>query len=193
MKAVVNRALRRAVVLAQESGLFSGVKPFFKSVLLEGTLPLSSVVSNMSFAGFIDEKCNEFKLVEGLRDAVKPGWQWVLHPDKDELPNEREALAGLHVLLGSRDFERYLARFRPAEVERAMNFYRGSLNRMTIGDIERHSTEAGLKTLAFIPFTEKAHAEFLAASVFRIARENYPTLTIQDLSAPFVPVVQAKL
>ncbi|MDA8171762.1 MAG: class I SAM-dependent methyltransferase [Nitrospiraceae bacterium] len=359
MKPMVNRALRRAVMLAQESDLFSGVKPFLKSVLLEGTLPLSSVVSGRSFANFMDEKGNEFKLIEGLRDAIKPGWQWVLQPDKEELPNSKKVHArslaaedsvkkalsflecfgfriegktaleigcddgsksfslaaqgaahvtgsdiagyyvhgvedapdsaqkklnyleelrnvigaayddsaagrvrfvedditesGLpsssfdficswevlehvreparlfaqigrllrpggiafheynpffsingghswctldflwgHVLLRDKDFERYVTRFRPEEAKGALGFYREGLNRMTLGDLERQSDGAGLKTLAILPWAERAHLELLSARAFRLARENYPAIKANDLAAPFVWVVQEK-
>lgn len=361
MKTVLSRGLRRAVVLAQESGLFAGLKPYLKSVLLEGALPLSSVAANRSLGGFTDELGNEFNLTEGLRDAVKPGWQWVLKPDKNELPDDKKVRAGYgaardsvkkalsflelfdfhlegktvlevgcwngarsfslssmgagrvtgsdvsgyyvrggdkdgaagreksiylgalreavravcrpagptgegvifvedditesalppsgfdlvcswevlehvrdplkffaqmerllkpggvafheynpffsingghshctldflwgHVLLGDPDFERYLARFRPDEKDGALDFYRNGLNRMAIGDLERHVETAGLKTLALVPWVERAHLELLTAGVFGLARENYPVVTVTDLTAPFVWTVQKK-
>ncbi|MDA8090431.1 MAG: class I SAM-dependent methyltransferase [Nitrospiraceae bacterium] len=97
-----------------------------------------------------------------------------------------------HVLLKDREFEKYLARFRPPEMNEALNFYNKSLNRMTMGELERVSAEEGLNTLGLIPWTEKEHLELLTASIFRQAKENYPSITAQDLSSPFVWVVQTK-
>lgn len=360
MGKIVNQALRWAVMRAQGSGLFSGVRPLLKSVLLEGSLPLSSVVSSKSFASFIDENGNKFKLIEGLRDAIKPGWRWVLQPDKNELPDKKRARArylaatnsvkkalsflecfgfriegataleigcwdgsrtfslaangaahvigsdisryyvrvsdtapdsgqkkfiyleelrkviraacespvedkvrfledditksGLpsssfnfvctwgvlehvreparlfaeierllkpggvafheynpffsvngghshctldflwgHVLLCERDFEKYLARFRPAEAEEALHFYKESLNRMTIADLKRYSAKAGLKNLALIPWTEKANVELLTSSILRRAMEKYPELTVQDMTSPWIWLAQMKI
>jgi SAM-dependent methyltransferase len=93
MKPFLNRALRKIVALSYNSNALAGIKPIVKSILLEGTVPLSLVMKNKSFGVFIDTMGNKFYLVEGLRDAVKPGWQWVLKPRRNRIPGDAHLAA----------------------------------------------------------------------------------------------------
>lgn len=86
-KVLLNRFLRRAVASAYGWNFLSGIKPVLKSVLLEGTMPLSIVSQNKSFGIFKDSSGNTFQLIEGLRDAVKPGWEWVCKQRGKDIPS----------------------------------------------------------------------------------------------------------
>jgi SAM-dependent methyltransferase len=87
VKVHFNRLLRITVERAFRSSLFPGIRTALKSMLLEGTIPITSVAKNRSFGVFKDSKGNIFPLIEGIRDAVKPGWQGVTRSLPREIPD----------------------------------------------------------------------------------------------------------
>jgi 2-polyprenyl-3-methyl-5-hydroxy-6-metoxy-1,4-benzoquinol methylase len=361
--------LKKIVLLAQRSGLFSGMKPVIKSLLFEGSLPLSMISKNKSFGAFRDKNGNVFYLIEGVRDAITPEWRKELKisgmkryiqgradikvavknaslsvrktvdflkcfgfeiKDKvvleigcyngartyalaaegatkvtgsdisryhiiegssisEEVVSEqhsiltelRSEVAGCifgekimsgpgtnnmvefvedditcsslpsnhfdlvcswevlehirkpseafkqiyrilkpgclafheynpffalngghgpctldffwgHAVLGEEDFERYVREFRPDEFGRALNYYRRSLNRMTLTDLKRYGEESGLETLAIIPWSERSHLELLTPKILKHAQQITPSVTAEDLISPFVWVVYKK-
>ena len=60
-----------------------------------------------------------------------------------------------HARFDDADVERYVREIRPTEVDQALAFYRTSLNRMTIADLERAVASAGLDLLAVVPWVDR--------------------------------------
>lgn len=356
--------LRWAVDRARRVRALRKIKPFVRSVLLDGAMPISHVLQNRSFASYTDSKGVTFQLIEGFRDAVKPGWQWILRPRKhepisleamkakvdycssmvsemlsflsahgfhvegksvmevgcfdgiktfpilsagaahvtgsdinryyvldkpaseateDDLKRVEEYLRTLrrtaaaavlgsdnipdavsfvedditasgfpdesfdlvcswevlehvmdpdrmfleihrllrpggfafhdynpffslngghsqctldfpwgHVALDDADFESYVKRFRPVEVDMAMNIYRHCLNRMSLKDLEMSARSSGLEVIAVLPWPDQQHANALSERVFEAATVNYPSVSVQDLISPCVWILLRK-
>ena len=367
-----HQILRRIVSRGWDSSLFSGIRPIIKSMLLEGTLPLSSVANNSSFGVFNDMKGNKFYLIGGVRDAVTPGWREELKLTKkgkgipeprdikitvkrafssvrdmlafvecfgfqvqdkivleigcyngsrtyalaaagsrkcigsdisryyvisdenstrlseETISEHRKKLTELrfevaktaiegkfisepkinqkvefvedditcsslpsnyfdllcswevlehvseppqvfqqmhrilkpgglafheynpffalngghgpctldffwgHAMLSNENFEKYIRELRPEEFSNALNYYRHSLNRMTLSDLKKYSQESGLETLAIIPWSLKSHLELLSPDVLRLTKEITPSLMVEDLVSPFIWILHRK-
>lgn len=94
-----------------------------------------------------------------------------------------------HARLDEADFERYVEKLRPAEVDQALRFFRESLNRMTLSDLRTAVSSAGLDLVAVIPWSERALVPDLGPDVVAEVRTNYPTATVDDLLGTLVGVV----
>ena len=56
-----------------------------------------------------------------------------------------------HARLSSKDFEKYIIKFRPNEYELAMEFYKENLNRMTIRKLNMYIKSSGFDYIMFFP------------------------------------------
>lgn len=97
-----------------------------------------------------------------------------------------------HARLDGDDFERYLRELRPAEHDQAMRFYRESLNRMTLADMQAAVDSAGLELLALHPWPDRALVPSATPDALREVRRTYPSAAIEDLLATFVSIVVRK-
>jgi SAM-dependent methyltransferase len=97
-----------------------------------------------------------------------------------------------HCRLNEKDFLRYIKEIRPSEVQLAEAFYKDSLNRLTIKDLEKSCEKAGLEIFALIPFVKKAHLSIFENICFEETKRHYPSLTPMDLISPVVWVVFIK-
>jgi 2-polyprenyl-3-methyl-5-hydroxy-6-metoxy-1,4-benzoquinol methylase len=98
-----------------------------------------------------------------------------------------------HCRLNEKDFQRYLNEFRPNEIQLAESFYKNSLNRLTMKDLENSAQKAGLKVLTLIPFVKKAHLSIFNNLFFEEAKEHFTNLTPMDLISPVVWVILKKI
>lgn len=94
-----------------------------------------------------------------------------------------------HARLDDADVERYVREIRPAEVGQALAFYRTSLNRMTIADLERAVADAGLELLAVVPWVDRRLVPTITPDILAEVRRLHPTVRTTDLLATFVSVV----
>jgi SAM-dependent methyltransferase len=97
-----------------------------------------------------------------------------------------------HCRLNENDFQRYLKEFRSNEIQLAESFYKNSLNRLTMKDLENSAQKAGLKVLTIIPFVKKAHLSIFNNHCFEEAKEHFVSLTPMDLISPVVWVILKK-
>ena len=97
-----------------------------------------------------------------------------------------------HARLRDDDVERYLREFRPTEVEQALRFYRDSLNRMTLADLDDAIASAGLESVVVIPWHQRSLLGDATPQVLAEVRALYPRVTLEDLLATFVAVVARK-
>jgi 2-polyprenyl-3-methyl-5-hydroxy-6-metoxy-1,4-benzoquinol methylase len=97
-----------------------------------------------------------------------------------------------HCRLNENDFKRYLKEFRPNEIQLAESFYKNSLNRLTMKDLEKACKNAGLEVLTLIPFVKKAHLSIFNNQFFEEAKEHFINLTSMDLISPVVWVMLKK-
>lgn len=94
-----------------------------------------------------------------------------------------------HVRLCAEDFERYLEEMRPEEQVTAIEFYRHGLNRCTISDIENALNECGFQEVQMVPRSRTEDVLLLDQNILEQARENYPGVTVLDLSCCVVRLV----
>lgn len=94
-----------------------------------------------------------------------------------------------HARLTPAEVERYLRTIRPAEADQALRFYRESLNRMTLADLDAAIDGAGLERLAVIPWCERALIGRASPESLDEVRRSAPGATLGDLLATFVTVV----
>jgi SAM-dependent methyltransferase len=94
-----------------------------------------------------------------------------------------------HARLDPEDVERYLREIRPAEAEQALRFYRDSLNRMTLVDLDAAIAAAGLEPIAVIPWFQRSLVGDATPDVLAEVRRTYPPVSHADLLATFVAVV----
>jgi 2-polyprenyl-3-methyl-5-hydroxy-6-metoxy-1,4-benzoquinol methylase len=98
-----------------------------------------------------------------------------------------------HAALDEDDFKRYLKENRPVEYDAGLSVYKNSLNRMQFSDLLKYAKDSGLELLMHAPFYEKKHLELLANSNVMPAIKNvYPSITVNDLTAPVVWVAFRK-
>jgi SAM-dependent methyltransferase len=93
-----------------------------------------------------------------------------------------------HARASAADFERFVRERRPGEAERAIAFFTGALNRMTMADLEDHVAAAGLETLALAPRTRTEDLMLLERATLEDVRANYPRASVVDLSSRIVRV-----
>ena len=86
-----------------------------------------------------------------------------------------------HAMLSADDFERYIRRYRPKELEVAMSFYSQCLNRMTIADLKGFCADAGLNILALCTWEDMQIADVIDEKTLNRCRELKPNLEINDL------------
>lgn len=94
-----------------------------------------------------------------------------------------------HARFDDADVERYVREIRPGEVDQALAFYRTSLNRMTIADLERAVASAGLELLAVVPWVDRRLVPTLMPEILDDVRRLHPTADATDLLATFVSVL----
>jgi 2-polyprenyl-3-methyl-5-hydroxy-6-metoxy-1,4-benzoquinol methylase len=97
-----------------------------------------------------------------------------------------------HVVLNDDDFANYLDRFRPSEKKLALEFFRKSLNRMTLKDLQRYIKNAGFESLAFIKWPGRGKLPWITSEVLSAATERYPSVTIHDLLSDQVWILLKK-
>ena len=97
-----------------------------------------------------------------------------------------------HACLNDSDFERYILEYRKKEKELALNFYRNSLNRMSLADLNSAIEKAGLKTVDILPLSNEEHLRYVNHEVLSQVQALYPTVELKDLISPFVWVVFQK-
>jgi SAM-dependent methyltransferase len=94
-----------------------------------------------------------------------------------------------HARLDPEDVERYLREIRPAEAEQALRFYRDSLNRMTLVDLDAAIAAADLEPITVIPWFQRSLVGDATPDVLAEVRRTYPPVSHADLLATFVAVV----
>jgi SAM-dependent methyltransferase len=94
-----------------------------------------------------------------------------------------------HARLDAGDFQRYLEELRPDVVAQTQRFYTESLNRMTLSDLRAAVAAAGLEVLGLVPWSDRSLAAQLDESILADVRRQYPTATLEDLTATFVTLV----
>lgn len=87
-----------------------------------------------------------------------------------------------HVRLASEDFDRYKAQYHSDEADLVkIRFYR-SINRMTISDFKEHAVKSGFEIVEFVVTGGGIETlENIDFKAFNQCRENYPSLTLNDL------------
>jgi 2-polyprenyl-3-methyl-5-hydroxy-6-metoxy-1,4-benzoquinol methylase len=98
-----------------------------------------------------------------------------------------------HTRLSDADFSRYLKEIRPAEFEKSISFYAEGLNRMCLSDLEKFSNVAGLKIVSLFQITKEQHIRMMSEQIYKETKANYPNITVSDLVAPKIIVVQQKI
>ena len=91
-----------------------------------------------------------------------------------------------HVIMTNKDFKRYTKEIIPENPpqkysELSYNFFTKNLNRMTQHNLKQYIEEAGFETLDFITLPEFKIFNTLDSSLLNVAKELYPTLTLNDL------------
>lgn len=97
-----------------------------------------------------------------------------------------------HVRLPDGDFERYVRTYRPQELDAAMNFFRQSLNRMTLGELRHYCTTAGFEILAFMAWHCREDLQSVDRTILSQCSALYSTITIGDLLSRFVWILLRK-
>lgn len=87
-----------------------------------------------------------------------------------------------HVRLTSEDFDRYKAQYHSDEVDLAkIRFYR-TINRMTISDFKEYAIMSGFEIVEFVVTGRGLETlEDIDLGFFKQCRENYPSVTINDI------------
>jgi hypothetical protein len=98
-----------------------------------------------------------------------------------------------HTRISENDFEAYLEQIRPMEKDVALNFYRYNLNRMSIADLQNYIESIGFHVIAFIPWPEISHLDFLDADIISQSSQIKPNLQIADLISPAVWMLLKKI
>ncbi len=98
-----------------------------------------------------------------------------------------------HVVLDSDDFSRFNQITQPHRSETAVNYYLKGLNRMTIKDLRRYCEEADLEILSLLTFPKEQHLRMMNSNILEMAKNNYPTLELNDLISTKIIVVMRKL
>ena len=86
-----------------------------------------------------------------------------------------------HVVLDSKDFEKFNENHQPQRKDICMSFYTNGLNRMTFNDFDKYCEEAGLEILSQINFPKEQDLKLLDKLTMDRAKSNYPTLNLNDL------------
>ncbi len=86
-----------------------------------------------------------------------------------------------HATLGDADFDRYIRTYRPEELDVALSFFRKSLNRMTIADLERYAESAGFERLAMRTWEKDADFWRADAAILSQCRALHVTVDLRDL------------
>lgn len=97
-----------------------------------------------------------------------------------------------HARLEPVDFERYVVEVRPAEADQALRFYRESLNRLALADLQLAVAQAELELVALLPWSDRALVPDLTPQILSEVQRAYPAATAEDLLATFVSVVLRK-
>lgn len=102
-----------------------------------------------------------------------------------------------HCRLSNEDFERYIREIRPDEEKIALNFYNKCLNKATRADIRKYAEDAGFEILQFDgtpsfgsewqAWKKKIEMEFIDE-----VKENYPTVSVEDLMCDFLQLIMRK-
>jgi len=97
-----------------------------------------------------------------------------------------------HTQLNDVDFEKYITKFRPEEIEKALSFYRNGLNRMTLYDIDLQLKKAKFEMVSIIPFVKEQHLRMIDHDILFRSQKHYPNVTLLDMASPRVYVVARK-
>ena len=97
-----------------------------------------------------------------------------------------------HCRLNKTDFVRYIKEIRPEETGVAIPFYNEGLNRMTHYDLVEYTRLSGLQLAGFIKYSKEQHVRMLSKEITEKSGFLFPNLTVDDLVAPKVVVIQKK-
>lgn len=97
-----------------------------------------------------------------------------------------------HARLNDSDFERYIDQFRENEKDVALNFFRNSLNRMSLADLKSVIEKVGLKPIKLLPLVNEEHVRYINNTVLSQVKALYPSVEVEDLISPFTWVVFQK-
>jgi SAM-dependent methyltransferase len=86
-----------------------------------------------------------------------------------------------HLRLDESGFRDYLQRYRPSEAGLALEFYKRSLNRMALSDLEHHVDSSGMDLLALVPWADRVLLQAIDREVVHQVSHNYPAATVVDL------------
>ncbi len=189
----------------------------FLATLRARLVNIYSVKNNIEFVD--DDICNStlengsfdivcsWEVLEHLHDPekaflsierlLKPGGVSIHHYNPFFALNGGHSLCTLdflwgHARLNKNDFEKYIHKLRPNEVDRAMSFYENGVNRMTLKDLENILRKSGMKPLGIIPFTKEQHLRMVDSATLAQCQNNYPNLELLDLATPAVLVISQK-
>ncbi len=140
------------------------------------------------YACFTDSRGQNYELIEGYRDRIKPDWRNMFTPPVQAFSADYLAtVAGAQPILKPMfaDFDRKKQRFD-------LRFFHHNLNRMTLRDLGYISKAAGFETLAIIAWPNVADVSQLSCETLAQVQANYPSVTLNDLLARRVWVLLKK-
>ncbi len=97
-----------------------------------------------------------------------------------------------HARLSNAEFDRYVEKWRPAEVEIDKNFFHQSLNRMSLALLRENAEAAGFAIQALLPWPNEYHAALVEADALAQVRAEHPTVEMLDLISPKVWLILQK-
>lgn len=186
--------------LRERARLIAGIAPgrvsFVEDDITRSTLPAGTFDAVVSFE-VLEHLLEPKGAFAAMATLLKPGG--ILYHEYNPFfaINGGHSLVTLDVAWGharfdDADVERYLREIRPTEADQALRFYRESLNRMTRADLIAALDEAGLETLAMIPWTQRNLVPRLTRDAVADVQRTYPGVLPEELVGTFVSVVARK-
>ena len=86
-----------------------------------------------------------------------------------------------HVLLNAKDFEKYNNDHQAQRKDVCMSFYTNGLNRMSLSDFSEYCEQADLEIISQVNFPKEQDLKLLDKLTMDRAKNNYPTLNLNDL------------
>lgn len=97
-----------------------------------------------------------------------------------------------HVILDSDDFKKFNEKIQPERFSTSVRYYLNGINRMTIKDLKRYCAEAHLDILSLLIFPKEQHVRMMNSNILEMAKNNYPTLDLNDLISTKIIVILRK-
>lgn len=86
-----------------------------------------------------------------------------------------------HARLSAEDSRRYIAKYRPQDLDVSMNFYNHCLNRMTVQDLRNHCSDTGFDIQALCTWEDIMDLAIVDRATLAQCRRLKPNITINDL------------